>query len=73
VNWSTSLLALVPLELVTVTPTVPLPAGAVATIDVALLMVNGRRRTPNCTALSADEVVACDVHRRAAITAVWRD
>ena len=52
-NWSTSLLALVPLEFVTVTPTVPLPAGAVATIDVALLMVNEVAGVPpNCTAVA---------------------
>ena len=52
-NWSTSLVALVPLEFVTVTPTVPLPAGAVATIDVALLMVNEVTGVPpNCTAVA---------------------
>jgi hypothetical protein len=53
VNWSTSLVALVPLEFVTVTPTVPLPAGAVATIDVALLMLNEVAGVaPNCTAVA---------------------
>jgi len=40
VNWPTAPVALLPLEFVTVTSTVPLPAGEVAVIDVALLTVN---------------------------------
>ena len=52
-NWSTSLLALVPLEFVTVTSTVPLPAGEVAVIDVALLTVNEVAAVPpNRTAVA---------------------
>lgn len=38
-NWSADEVALVPLPVVTVTSTVPEPAGAVAVIDVVLLMV----------------------------------
>ena len=38
-NWSAALVALVPLPVVTVTSTVPLPAGDVAVIEVALLTV----------------------------------
>jgi hypothetical protein len=39
VNWSAALVALVPLGVVTVTWTVPLPVGEVAVIWVALLTV----------------------------------
>jgi len=53
VNWSTALVALVPLEFVTVTSTVPLPAGDVAVIDVALLTVNEVAAVPpNFTAVA---------------------
>ena len=38
-NWSAALVALVPPAVVTVTSTVPLPAGDVAVIEVALLTV----------------------------------
>jgi hypothetical protein len=53
VNWSAEPVALVPPELVTVTSTVPLPAGAVAVIDVALLTVNEVAAVaPNFTAVA---------------------
>ena len=39
-NWSGVPVALVPLGVLTVTSTVPVPAGAVAVIEVALLTVN---------------------------------
>ena len=53
VNWSAALAALVPPEFVTVTSTVPLPAGEVAVIDVALLTVNEvAAEPPNCTAVA---------------------
>jgi len=53
VNWSAELVALVPLEFVTVTSTVPLPAGEVAAIDVALLTVNEVALVlPNFTAVA---------------------
>jgi hypothetical protein len=40
VNWSAELVALVPPEVVTVTFTVPVPAGLTAVIDVAELTEN---------------------------------
>jgi hypothetical protein len=53
VNWSAELVALVPPEFVTVTSTVPLPAGEVAVIDVALLTVNEVAAVPpNFTAVA---------------------
>ena len=53
VNWSAELAALVPPKFVTVTSTVPLPAGEVAAIDVALLTVNEvAAEPPNCTAVA---------------------
>ena len=39
-KWSSALVVLVPTEFATVTSTVPLLAGEVAVIDVALMMVN---------------------------------
>ena len=52
-NLSTAVVALVPLEFVTVTSTVPLPAGEVAVIAVALLTVNEVAAVPpNCTAVA---------------------
>jgi hypothetical protein len=54
VNWSAELVALVPPEFVTVTSTVPLPAGEVAAIDVGLLTVNEVAAVPpNFTAVTA--------------------
>ena len=52
-NWSAELAALAPPKFVTVTSTVPLPAGEVATIDVALVTVNEvAAAPPNCTAVT---------------------
>ncbi len=53
VNWSPALVALVPFGVVTVTSTVPEPAGAVAVIDVALLTVTDvADDPPNWTAVA---------------------
>ena len=53
-NWSAELVALVPPEFVTVTSTVPLPAGEMAAIDVGLLTVNEvAALPPNFTAVAA--------------------
>ena len=52
-NWSAALVALVPPKFVTVTSTVPLPAGEVAVIDVALVTVNeAAAEPPNRTAVT---------------------
>jgi hypothetical protein len=52
-NRSAEVLALVPPEFVTVTSTVPLPAGEVAVIDVALLTVKEVAAVPpNFTAVA---------------------
>jgi hypothetical protein len=53
VNWSAGLVALVSSKTVTVTSTVPLPAGEIAVIDVALLTVNEVAAVPpNCTTVA---------------------
>jgi hypothetical protein len=46
VNWSEALVALVPAELVTFTSTVPLPAGEVAVIWLALTTTTLVAATP---------------------------
>ena len=52
-NWSAALVALVPPGVVTVTSTVPVPAGAVALMLVALLTVKLEAAVvPNFTALA---------------------
>ena len=58
-NWSATLVvALVPLPVVTVTSTVPLPAGDVAVIEVALLMVDDATAVlPNFTVAPAKKFV----------------
>jgi hypothetical protein len=53
VNWSAELVALVPPEVVTVTFTVPVPAGLTAVIEVADLTVKlVAAVVPNCTAVA---------------------
>jgi hypothetical protein len=53
VNWSADEVALVPPPVVTVTSTVPVPAGAVAVIDVAEFMViEVAAVLPNVTAVA---------------------
>jgi hypothetical protein len=53
VNWSAELAALVPPKFDTVTSTVPLPAGEVATIDVVPITVKEvAAEPPNCTAVT---------------------
>ena len=52
-NWSAALVALVPLDVVTVTSVVPVPAGDVAVMEVALLTVNDVALVaPNFTAVA---------------------
>ena len=52
-NWSAALVALVPPGVVTMTSTVPVPAGAVALMLVALLTVKLEAAVvPNFTALA---------------------
>ena len=66
-NWSAALVALVPLGVVTVTSTVPVPAGAVAVIWVALLTVTSSRRwSRTATRGGAGEVGAGDRDRGSA-------
>jgi len=52
VNWSAALVELVPPAVVTVTSTVPAPAGALAVICVAESTVNAAPVTPNVTAVA---------------------
>jgi len=52
VNWPAELAALLPPEFVTVTSTLPLPAGEIAVIDVALVTENEAAEPPNCTAVA---------------------
>ena len=57
-NWSAALVALVPPGVVTVTSTVPVPAGAVALMLVALLTVKLEAAVvPNFTALAPVKLV----------------
>ena len=57
-NRSPELVALVPFSLVTVTSTVPLPAGEVAVIWVALLTVKEPAALlPNLTAVAPEKLV----------------
>jgi hypothetical protein len=49
VNWSAALVALVPLELDTVTSTVPLLAGEIAVIDELVLTVKAAGLLPKLT------------------------
>jgi hypothetical protein len=53
VNWSTALVALVPLAVITVISTVPVPAGAVAVMLVTLATVKlAAAVVPNFTAVA---------------------
>ena len=57
-NRSAELVALVPAAVVTVTSAVPIPAGAVAVIWVALLMVKEPAALlPNLTAVAPEKLV----------------
>ena len=57
-NRSAELVALVPAAVVTVTSTVPIPAGEVAVIWVALLMVKEPAALlPNLTAVAPEKLV----------------
>ena len=58
-NWSAGLVALVPAGVVTVTSTVPEPAGAVAVMEVALftVTVGGRGVDPNFTPVAPVKLV----------------
>jgi hypothetical protein len=58
VNWSAALVALVPPAVVTVTSTVPAPAGEVAVIWVAPLTVKELAAVlPNLTAVAPEKLV----------------
>ena len=62
VNWSAALVGLVPLAVVTVTSTVPVPAGLVAVIWVALTTVYVvAGATPNVTEVTAMKLVPVTV------------
>ena len=66
-NWSAALVALVPPGVVTVTSTVPVPAGAVAVMPVALLTVKlAAAEAPKLTALAPVKPVPVTVDRGAA-------
>ncbi len=67
VNWSAGEVALVPPAVVTVTSTVPAPAGEVAVIEVALFTVKlVAAVAPNFTAAGRGEIGAGDAHAGAA-------
>jgi hypothetical protein len=57
VNWSDAPVPLVPPVVVTVRSTMPLPAGEVAVIEVALFTVNVAFATPNLTPVAPVKLV----------------
>ena len=66
-NWSAAMVAEVPPGVVTVTSTVPVPAGEVAVMEVALLTVNAVAAVaPNLTAVAPVKPVPVMVTRGAA-------